>query len=561
MKKKLLTIMVFAVSMAFVCLGLTACGGDGTGTAEAPEAEAPVVEAPTGTYTGIANDGVMEFKGIRYGEFTPFLPATDVTTTTEDQIDATEYGANCIQPYSEVEVSSQDPCSHDCLFLNIFTKDTATADKPVIFWIHGGGYTSGGESDPCYDAQYFVRNLPEGEDCVFITINYRYNFMGGCDMSILEGYTEEYAQAKDLSKLDQKQALKWVSENIEAWGGDPNNVTIMGHSSGGAAVQALYVDPECNKYFNRCIQNSGIMSSVAISEEQFAENSQTIFDILGVKSVDELTALSDKEINSKIEEICEAVDAGNRCADGVVTSKTWWDDFRNGSAKDIDLLVGSVNGEEDWDAIDWDNGNSEPIKDAEILHKMMTDYENGKPEVYGVLYGQDLYDEYLALGEFDSDVQNAMTLWNEFRAPYGSLLAAEVQSKNNENVWLYYWEYAPDKDMVLEYSKDAAEVSPWGRAMHTMDVCHEFGTKEGYTELTGDPAKWNDELTTQVQAAMYNFAKTGNPNGEGVAEWKPYNDETRCTMVVKEDGTMKCESNYRSNVYDLLRTVRPYGEQ
>lgn len=555
-KNKAGKILTFGLALTFAVtmFMMTGCGGQ-------EEAEARTVVAPTGTYIGQENDGIAEFKGIRYGEFKPFLPATDVTTTEEDEMTVTEYGPSCIQPYDEVETASQGECSQDCLFLNVATKDVTTTDKPVLVWIHGGSYIWGGTNDPCYDSQYFVRNLPEGEDCVFVTINYRLNFMGGSDLSVLDGYTEEYADALNISKLDQTQALKWVSENIEAWGGDPDNVTIMGHSSGGAAVQMLMADPDSNQYFNRVIENSGVQSQVALTKEQVKEDSARAFEILGVESVEELTALSDEEINDKIAQISEETSLGNRCADGEVISETWWDDLRNGSAKDIDLLIGSVNGEEDWDAIDWDNSISEPLDDPQPIYDLLVEKETNNPEVYGryyVLEDPGFYEKYISLG--DDDVKSTMDLWNDMAAPYPSLVTAEEQSKHNGDVYLYYWEYAPDPENVLEYSGDAAEVSPWGRAMHTMDVCFEFGTKEGYTELTGDPEKMPDDLIKMTQTAMYNFMKTGDPNGEGVAEWIPYNEETRYTMVVKPDGTWECESDYRGDVYDLLRTIRPYGE-
>lgn len=553
-KKRIVKLITSATLLLALAGAMAGCGNN--------DAAAPTVAAPTGTYIGVENDGVAEFKGIRYGDFEPFKPATDVKTTEEDEIKATDWGESCIQPYSEVETASQEPCSQDCLFLNVFTKDVTSTDKPVIVWIHGGSYIWGGSNDPSYDPQYFVRNLPDGEDCVFVTINYRLNFMGGCDLSSLEGYTDEYADAINISKLDQTQALKWISENIEAWGGNKDNVTIMGHSSGGAAVQMLVADPDSNQYFNRAIENSGVQSQVAITKEMAYEDSKKAFEILGVKSIDELTALTDEEISDKIEKISNETNLGSRCADGNVISETWWDDFKNGSAKDIDLLIGAVNGEEDWNAIDWDNGNSEPVTDPQILYDMIKEKDESKANVYGryyVLEDEDFYEEFCALG--DDKVKSTQDLWNEIAAPYPSLIAAEEQSKNNANTYLYYWEYAPDKESVLEYSGDSAEVSPWGRAMHTMDVCFEFGTKEGYTELTGDPEKMSDDVIKQTQTALYNFAKTGDPNGEGVAEWTPYNTDTKCTMVIKADGSWSCESNYRSNVYDLLRQLRPYGEQ
>lgn len=561
----LLIVAVLSISIAVMFAG---CGSGGEEESAAPAEEAaagPAAAAPTGTYIGHDNDGVQEFLGIRYGEFTPFLPATDVTTTTEDEFEAKEFGANCIQPYDEVEVASQGPNAHDCLFLNVWTKDIETTGKPVIVWIHGGSYIWGGATDPLYHGKNFVKNLPEGEDCVFVTLNYRLSIMGGLDLSSLEGYTDKYKAALNLSKLDQTQALKWVSENISAFGGDPDNVTIMGHSSGGAAVQMQMADPDSNQYFNRVIENSGVQMYVATSEEMFAESSKQVLDILGVTSIDELTALTDEEISDKIAQINDEVEGiGSRVADGEIISETWWDDLRNGSAKDIDLMIGSVNGEEDWDSVDYDVAPDAEVKDAEPEYQFLKDYDEKYQGVYGRMlpFTAGVADKYIEQQKQDGqdDVMAVQSLVNDMSAGYGSLITAEAQSKNNPNTWLYYWEYAPDKDDVIAYSKDSAEVSPWNRALHSMDVNFEFGNPDGYPEQTGDPASMDMELVGQMQSAVYNFAKTGDPNNDKITEWKPFGEDEN-TMVVSLDKTWHCEKNYRGDLMDILKVMRPNGEE
>lgn len=522
----------------------------------------PMAKAPTGTYAGQMNDGIEEFLGIRYGEMEPFKAPTDVTTTADDVIEAKAWGYNCIQPYDEVELASQDPCSQDCLYLNIWTKDSDTKDKPVIVWIHGGGYTWGGATDPMYDGELFVRNLPDGEDCVFITINYRLSFMGSSDLSVLEGYTEEYADAINLAKLDQTQALKWVNENIDAWGGNTDNITIMGHSSGGAAVSQLMADPDTNRYFSRVIEHSGVAAHTMIDEKTCAERSKAIFDILGVKTVGELTALTDKEISDKMTELNEKVELGSVVADGDIISKTWWDDLKNGSAKDIELMIGSVNGENDYASMDWDN-YPEPVADYKPLYEKMNESNEKNAGVYGRFYPFDqegLVERYLALGP--DKVQLMQDLYNDMAAPYVSQVIAETQSKWNGDTYVYYWEYAPAKEDVIAYSGDSAEVSPWSRALHSMDVCFAFGTLEGgYTELTGDYKLLPENLSPQTQAAWYNFAKTGNPSNEMTGAWAAYNDKERETMVITPEAEWECVSNFRGDVYEILKEVRPYGEK
>lgn len=558
--KKIKVTLALALALSFIFV-MCGCG-------ETETSNSPTAVAPTGTYTGQDNDGVQEFLGIRYGEFTPYKPATDVTTTEKDEITATEWGPNCIQPYDEVEDASQDPCSQDCLFLNVWTKDTETKDKPVIVWIHGGSYIWGGATDPLYHGGNFVRNLPEGEDCVFVTLNYRLSIMGGLDLSSLDGYTDEYDKSWNLSKLDQTQALKWVQENIEAFGGDTDNVTIMGHSSGGAAVQMLMVDPESNQYFDRVIENSGVHNQVCMSDELFKENSKKVLEILGVKSVDELVNLTDEQISEKMIEINETVSGiGNRAADGEVISETWWDDFKEGSAKDIDLFIGSVNGEEDWDSIDWDNGVSEPVKDYKPEYNKLKESNEVYSKTYGRLlpFKQDgVVEDYMdkAMEQGQSDAMAIQSLSNDIAATYPTLLAAEIQSKWNDNVYMYYWEYAPDKDEVVEYMGDEAEVSPWNRALHTMDVNFEFGNMEdGYTNQTGDPDKAPMDLVTKMQSAVYNFAKTGNPNNDNIPEWKAFNTESEASMVIGLDTKWHCEDHYRKDLMDILKKVRPYGEK
>ena len=552
-RKKYFAGIIAALVFAAGMLSLTGCGGG------EPEAAAPI-----GTYIGNSNDGVQEFLGIRYGETEQFKPATDVKTTAKDKIEAKEWGYNCLQPEDEVEVASQDPCSRDCLFLNVWTKDVNTADKPVIVWIHGGG-THGGASDPSYDGEYFVRNLPEGEDCVFVTINYRMSFMGACDLSSLEGYTDEYADAVNLTKLDQVQALKWINENIGAFGGDKDKVTIMGHSSGGAAVQELMSDAKYNKYFKRVIECSGLMTSTTIDKKTMSEWSKETFEILGVKSIDELCALSDEEILEHIDEIDNEINPnimmGGRYGDGKVMSETWWDDLREGAGKDIDLMIGSTDGASDYKSIDYETG--ELATDPSYVFNKMKAGEEKMPAVYSKYYitdKKDVVDDYMALG--DDKVLQMQNLNNDINTIYPSCVTAAEQSKWNSNTYVYYWEYAPSPESVKEYAGDAAEVSPWGRALHSMEICYMFGTKEGYPEMTGDPAEMSDEIIQKTQMALYSFAKTGNPSNKYLeTEWKPFSDSDKNIMVITKDGKYSCENNLKEKEMNILSRVRPYGEK
>ncbi len=152
-------------------------------------------------------------------------------------------------------------------------------------------------------------------------------------------------------------------------------------------------------------------------------------------------------------------------------------------------------------------------------------------------------------------------LVNDLTAAYPNELIAEAQSVWNKDTYNYYWEYAPNKNDVLNFSGDSAEVSPWGRALHCMDLCFAFGTlKDGYTELTGDYTKLPQNLVTQMQQVWYNFAKTGNPNNSSISHWDSFNNRTKETMVITNEAKWKCKYNYRKTAMDILSEIRPYGE-
>ena len=175
MKKRILLIaLLFTLIISMLATG---CGlpKDTTASDRKTDNEMPQAAAPSGTYTGNLNDGVQEFLGIRYAAPVERWKApNDVTTTSDDKIDATKWGPCCMMPWDDVEISSQGELSEDCLNLNIWTKNVAAKGKPVIVFLHGQS-EYGGSHDPLYYGDTFTRNLPKGDDVVYVTINYRNN--------------------------------------------------------------------------------------------------------------------------------------------------------------------------------------------------------------------------------------------------------------------------------------------------------------------------------------------------------------------------------------------------
>lgn len=535
-KKRFALIMLLGMT-----LFLFSCGSE----------DAPTAAAPTGTYIGQVNDGLQEFLGIRYAAPAERWKApSDVTTTTKDEINATKWGACCTQPYDEVEIASQGDLSEDCLNLNIWTKDVKTTGKPVMVYIHGGGFMNGGSHDPMYEGDNFVRNLSEQEDMVFVSINYRTNLFGSIDLSQLEGYTDEYADAINLWLLDQIQALKWINENIEAFGGDTSNITLCGQSCGGMSISYLLAKEETHKYFQKAIIESGAPHIAQITKEKKQEVAQMAFDLFHVKTLDDFLALSDQDIKDNgLDKYFENLQGlSNIYADGDIIPADWWDKLRNGSARDIKVMIGVMSGENDWCAYDYDNmpdtlENPQDIWDGYIASD--AEGRGGTAARYFINPVSDDGTPSFDLEAFlatDKDKTKAMTdLYNAMCYVQGSEYEAEALSGYTD-VYNYYWTYAPNPESIVEYCEAndlEAEVSPYGRPMHSMGMLFALGnTDDGYNELSGDPKKLPENLSPMMQSAYYSFVKTGDPNNEMIPEWKTYDKNDRQTMVMDAEWTL-----------------------
>ncbi len=166
--------------------------------------------------------------------------------------DTTEFGPVSIQPYDEGEAVSKGSQSEDCLLLNIWTQGLDDNKKrPVMVWIHGGGFFTGSTTGPLYNGTFFA----ERGDVVLVSIQYRLGALGWLYLDELGG--KEFRYSKNNGLLDQVAALKWVKNNIKNFGGDSDNITIFGESVGGTSVATLMVTPAAKGLFNKAIVQSG----------------------------------------------------------------------------------------------------------------------------------------------------------------------------------------------------------------------------------------------------------------------------------------------------------------
>lgn len=548
---------VFFILLTFVlAFAICACGN------EKAKAEDPTVVTATGTYIGQEKNGVSEFLGISYAApIKRWQPPEAPKTTSDEVIYAQEWGPSCIQIDDKVEVASQWKQDEDCLDLNIWTKDINSKNKPVMVFFHGGGNWRGGTYDPSYYGGNFVKNLNDKEDCIMVTVNFRLGIFGSLNLSSLNGYTEEYKDSINLNVLDQIRALEWINENIENFGGNPENVTIFGQSAGGGAVSALLTVDKAKGLFHKVIAESGNIFNREISIEQSLKNAEKVFDILEVSSLEELLAITDDEIRENYQEELHStlfhLGTQQRVADGDLVPINGYQKLLEGCAKDIDIMIGHTDGEKDYHASDWDNYPN-PIKDNKYI---LSKIELGKEDCgdtgnyWSVLEHPEIIEKYLSMG--NDKVKRTADLFNDINFRQTNLFMADAVSKWNKNTYVYCWSWAPKVQDVIDYNGlDNAEVSPYGRAMHCMELAFVLNNPDGYPELNGDPSKLPKNLLDSTRETWYAFAKTGNPCNDMIPEWKSYDSSDRYMMVITDD--WKCMKDNRSEDTELLNTIAPY---
>lgn len=255
------------------------------------------VSCPAGALTGLDRGSTAVFKGIRFATAERFAPPADVSSW-DGELDATAFRAQSPQVHGMLEQmlgSSSVPTDEDCLHLNVYTPACDDRRRPVLVWIHGGAYVTGGGSMPWYDGS----RLGELGDVVVVTINYRLGALG-------------FLGVRNSGTLDQVSALRWVARNIASFGGDPGDVTVFGESAGGSAVVALLAIPAADALFHRAIAMSP--SILQLRHAGHATRYEAdMLEHLDRTSVDELHAVPLDDLLDAQSKILVAASAGLKC--------------------------------------------------------------------------------------------------------------------------------------------------------------------------------------------------------------------------------------------------------
>ena len=475
-----------------------------------------IIETKSGKIQGFKENGIEIFKGIPYGE----PPIDDLRFSPpvskkywDDILDATEYGHCAYQGHTQLEdfMGKLQPESEDCLNLNIWTPSIDNKKRPVMFWIHGGSFIFGGGIDTMYDGS----TLAQRGDVVVVTINYR---LGALGYLYLPGVTA------NVGHLDQILALKWVCDNIGLFGGDQDNVTIFGESAGGYSVVALAAMPAAKGLFNRIIAQS----APAIDHKVTKKPSKKLMRMLDVEKgdLDALRMISPEKIidaqNKLIAEDPTNLLAFRPLIDGETLPIHPLKAFQNGACKDIEFMIGTNLDEAKlFTALDPEMSKMNNVDGEKLLIGFL-----GRLGI-DITKSKAIIDTYKQAreGNFSNEpieIMNALLTDYIFRISTIHLLEAQSKHQSNTYNYLFTW---PSPGFNGELG-----------ACHALEIPFVFNTLTNPTfKVFMGKSPDLDAISHKVMDAWIAFARTGNPNHEGIPMWLPYDIEKRPTMLIDHE--------------------------
>lgn len=485
-----------------------------------------IVNTRSGPVQGVDHDGVQVFRGIPFAEapigerrFKPPVPRAPWT----DPLVAEHAGPLAPQNPSPLESmlgAGQPPIGDDCLSLNIWTPAIDGANRPVLFWIHGGGFVTGAGSTPWYDGTRFARH----HDVVVVTVNYRLGALGFLHLADLFG--SEWEGSANLGILDQSLALRWTSENIAAFGGDPQNITIFGESAGAMSVGTQLGLPASKGLFKRAIAQSGAAGHVH-TREAATKVAQRLLDALGVSDPVALQQVSTEAIlaaqstvNAESSDIGGAGLAFMPCVDGTTLPVGPQQAVKDGHARGVDLLVGT---------------NLDETTLFTIMDPSFSTFDDDTLTTrFNAFFGGERAAEALDTYRKDRDAASAGDVYNAaltdrvFRVP--AVRLADAHEPNGSTyVYLFTWE-SPAFDGKL-------------RSCHALEIPFVWDNLDqtGVKFLTGPVTDDMRALATTMNEAWAAFARTGNPTTPTLAGWPKWDPETRPTMVIDTNSNVELD--------------------
>lgn len=500
------------------------------------KASGPEVKTSGGTVKGVTEGEVSSFKGIPYAappvgalRWRPPQPVVKWDTIR----DASKYCAECPQAGRGGYSAN---ASEDCLFLNIWTPVSANQRSrlPVMVWIHGGGFVFGSGGQGNYTAAPFT-----SKGVILVSINYRLGRLGFFAFPALSNEFPDEPKG-NYAYMDQIAALKWIKQNIAAFGGDPNNVTIFGESAGGVSVHSLITIPAAKGLFHKAIIESGggrdgVLTGRPINKENASPHYPVSAETIGVNfAVRYKIEGTDAGALAKLRALTasEIVDGGQESAgpggpptyagpilDGKLVVETAESAYKAGRYAQVPLIIGSNSAEVPAGFV------NAPNKD-ELWNK----FESVKAELK-MAYDPDGNVEFAKI----MTLVNTDKVWAE----PARFTARKLEAKKIP-AYVYLFSYVPE----------AMQARMRFGASHASEIAYVFDNlrnPQGGTVAPKDKA-----MAEMMNRYWTNFAKTGNPNGAGLPQWPLYRTAANSIFEFKLDGTAGNGEDQRKNRLDVM---------
>lgn len=497
--------------------------------------DSTVVSTKAGKLQGYFFDGSYVFKGVHYAEAERFQAPTPVEPW-EGVKDATSYGMVCPlmhqdRPMGEIMVPhAYWPQDEHCQNLNIWTTALCTKKKmPVMVWLHGGGFSAGSSIEQlCYDGAAMAK---EG-DVVVVTVNHRLNLLGYLDLS---PFGEKYKNSGNAGNADLVAALKWVKENIAAFGGDPDNVTIFGQSGGGMKVTSLMQTPAADGLFHKAIVMSGVLAKgfMGVSEGGGRPLVEAMLKELKLSEaeVEKLETLPYDQLVAAYEKVLPDIAKQGLYRAQAPLENDWYlgepqfVGFTENSKK-IPLMVGTVFGEFAFMPL--------PFNKDEMTEDEM--YKTVKER-----FGEHT-DELIA--EFkkaypDKKIVDLISYDSIFRIPSCELVEAAAKRKEAPT-----YSYLFSLEFPIQHNKPAWHCSDIAFFFHNIDM----------VPVANVPGV-SDKLQEQIFRAVMAFAKTGDPNHAELPHWDASTEGDEAVMVF--DRTCECRHNFDHELLKIHEKALP----
>ena len=468
-------------------------------------AQQAIVNTHSGKVEGMVLNEIAVFKGIPYAKPPvgslrwkapePVAPWTDVKKCIS-------FGASPVQNepvpfmcWSKEFLIPKDPISEDCLYLNVWSKSTnAKVKKPVLVYIYGGGFRSGGSACPIYDGEAIAK-----KDVVFVSFNYRVGVFGFLSHPELSKESSHHSSG-NYALLDMIAALKWVQQNIASFGGDPMQVTIAGQSAGAFAVNFLCATPLAKGLFRSAIAQSGgsvlpsaIRPSIKLAE---AEAMGTDFaKKINCHSIDELRKKSATEIQTAVGGLSAPFE------DGYVLPASIFDIYTNGKQNDVNLMLG-------WNADDKIMGK--PMNAIDYKAQINKRFGESSNSILNFYPGGNDQEALKSQGDMSRD---------ESFGVQGYAWASLQEKSGKHPVYVYNFNrvlpyYTPETNFGAFHS---GEIVYALNNLHTLDRPWE---------------KTDQDLASAMSDYWVNFVKTGDPNGSSLEKWPAFNPAEERILVL-----------------------------